>query len=88
VRGTGPDVTAVRLADVRAEFVKRYPTGETDNKTRLAAIRSAFRNGKKYAMQRGFAFDADTEGTEWVWQATKSVTSVTERDVSRLSRFP
>ncbi len=75
VRGTGPEVKAVRLLDVRAEFVKRYTTGESDQKKRDAAIRSAFRHGKNYAAEKGFAFETDSDGTEWVWLPAYGVTA-------------
>jgi hypothetical protein len=71
VRGTGPEVKAVRLADVRAEFVKRYPTGETDAKKRNDTIRSAFRRGKKDAMARGFGFENTGDDVEMVWLPAK-----------------
>jgi hypothetical protein len=67
VRGTGPEVRAVRLADVRAEFAKRWATGESDDTERKAAVRKAFSRAKKYA-HTAFSFEA-RDDAEWVWQA-------------------
>jgi hypothetical protein len=68
VRGSGPEVKAVRLLDVKAEFANRYPTGEADEEGRKDAIRSAFNKAKKAARERNaFAFEADDNETELVW---------------------
>jgi AAA domain/Bifunctional DNA primase/polymerase, N-terminal len=74
VRGTGPVLSAVRLDAVRAEFVKRWPTGETAAKKRNDAIRSAWRRGKADALKRGFSFESTSDGIEMVWLIAKSVT--------------
>jgi hypothetical protein len=67
VRGTGPEVKAVRLLDVKAEFAKRYATGEADEDSRKD-VRSAFNRARKVAREKGaFGFEADGDGTELVW---------------------
>jgi hypothetical protein len=72
VRGVGPAVQAVRLAEVRAEFVKRWVTGETDAEKRASAIRTAFSRGKRYAREKDFGFETAGDGTEWVWFAARA----------------
>jgi hypothetical protein len=73
VRGTGPEVRAVGLADVRAEFVKRWATGETDPDKRSSSIRSAFSRAKKQARQKDFGFETTDDGVEWVWLLSQNV---------------
>jgi AAA domain len=65
VRGNGPTVQAARLEDVRAEFTKRYPTGEADGRKREDAIRKFFKRAIGYA-KTDFSFETQG-GVEWVW---------------------
>jgi hypothetical protein len=63
----GIEVRAVRLADVREEFMAEHP-GEKAN-----AKRTAFRRALKTAMADGSVRKADIAGEEWLWEpATQS----------------
>jgi hypothetical protein len=68
VRGDGPAVRAVRVLDVRAEFAKRWTTGEGDSKKKADAIRNAFKRAVEFARKDGFAFES-TADDELVWLA-------------------
>jgi hypothetical protein len=62
----GMTVRAVPVTAVRAEFDKRYSTGESDDpKKRAEALRKAFRRALKASMEQ---FGAETQDdVEYVW---------------------
>jgi hypothetical protein len=65
--GDGPEVNAAKISDVRAEFSRRWPTGEdADPKKRADAIRNAFKRGLKEARAHDFATDYQSD-IEWIW---------------------
>jgi AAA domain len=55
VGGNGPAVFAARVSDVRAEFDRRYPTGDVDPQKVNNALASAFRRGLREATSREYA---------------------------------
>lgn len=59
-------VKAVKLADVRAEFERRYPTGEDGNPVKPGALRAAWKRAFDNADVRGFSFETVGE-IELVW---------------------
>jgi hypothetical protein len=68
VMGSGPQVRAVRLSDVRAAFDRRYATDETDAKRRKDALKSAFKRALK-ATSHEFATEFQ-DGHELIWSVT------------------
>jgi hypothetical protein len=66
VRGDGPKVRAVDVQKVRAEFERRYATGEADPKKRAEASRKAF---KRTMAELPPQFATETrEGKEMIWK--------------------
>jgi AAA domain len=66
VRGDGPEVRAVDVQKVRAEFICRYATGEADPKKRDDASRKAF---KRTMAELPPQFATETrEGRELIWK--------------------
>jgi AAA domain len=66
VRGDGPKVRAVDVQKVRAEFERRYATGEPDAKKRADASRKAF---KRTMAELPPQFATETqEGRELIWK--------------------
>jgi hypothetical protein len=87
----GPEVMAVKLEDVKAEFARRWVTGETDKKKRANVIRTQFNRARK-AARDSIAFGFETSGdTELVWRvkedepkpARKGVVIDTDADGTR-----
>jgi hypothetical protein len=62
----GATVSAVRIADVRLEFNKRYPTDEEDKEKRADALRKAFKRALVKSIGHKFATEA-IDGVEYVW---------------------
>ena len=69
VRGDGPQVNAVQLDLVRAEFFRRWPTGEPDTRKGNAVKRTAFNRALKELVNGNpYHTEADGEGgVEWIW---------------------
>jgi hypothetical protein len=64
VRGTGPEVKAVPVSDVRAEFNRRHVTGNEDPAKRADAQYKAFARAlEKLPFNRGVL-----DGIEWLWR--------------------
>jgi hypothetical protein len=70
VRGDGPAVRAVNVANVRTEFGQRYATGETDLAKRTDAQRKAFTRAMG-GLSHQFPTWVNGE-TEWMWSAINS----------------
>jgi hypothetical protein len=67
VHGDGPEVRAVRIDHLRAQFDRRYATGETDTAKRDDATRKAFRRTlERVAAQFPTSVQS---GEEWIWKA-------------------
>jgi hypothetical protein len=65
VMGDGPRVRAARVQDVRAQFNRRYATGEAEAGQRSEAARKAF---KRALESLAGQFSTETrDGMEWVW---------------------
>ncbi len=65
VMGNGPRVRAARVQDVRAQFDRRYATGETESGQRSEAARKAF---KRALESLAAQFATETQGgVEWIW---------------------
>lgn len=80
VRGDGPAVRAAKVTDVRAQFDRRYATGESDPKKRADAGRKAFgRALDRLAQQFPTCVQEDTE---WVWSANKRSDGPDTADIS------
>jgi hypothetical protein len=67
VRGDGPEVRAVDVQKVRAEFERRYATGEADPKKRADASRKAFKRTVAELPPQQFATET-REGRELIWK--------------------
>jgi AAA domain len=67
VRGDGPEVRAVDVQKVRAEFERRYATGEADPKKRADASRKAFKRSMAELPPQQFATET-REGRELIWK--------------------
>jgi len=67
VMGDGPWVRAVPIDDVRAEFRRRYATGEAEPDERSEAARKAFSRALD-AVAAEFTTEIDPQGgAEWIW---------------------
>jgi hypothetical protein len=66
VRGTGPNVRAVDVQKVRAEFERRYASGEPDATKRADASRKAFKRTMA-GLPPQFATET-REGREFIWK--------------------
>jgi len=68
----GPTVRALKLADVKAEFLKAYYTESETETTRQKAKRTAFGRAVTAASadQRGVIVTREIEGVEYVWLAS------------------
>ena len=68
VHGDGPQVMAAKVGDVRAEFDRRYATGDdADPKKRADSVGKAFKRALEDAKANGFATDCEND-VEWIWQ--------------------
>jgi hypothetical protein len=56
------------MVAVRAEFAKRYPTGESEPHKQKDMLRKAFKRAIDDSKSRGFAFETLDDGTELIWQ--------------------
>jgi hypothetical protein len=65
VMGDGPKLRAVRMDDVRAEFRRRYATGEDEAKGRSDALRKAFKRALD-SLAAEFSTEVH-EDVEWIW---------------------
>jgi hypothetical protein len=68
VHDSGTVVMATHVASVKAEFAKRYPTGESDFNKQKDTVRKAFSRAIDDSKSRGFAFETLDDGTELMWQ--------------------
>lgn len=68
VQGNGPMVRMVAFSHVRDAFARFYVTGESDDKKRADALRSA-RNRALTQVRAGRLYaEGAWDGTEWIWQ--------------------
>jgi hypothetical protein len=67
---TAPLVRAVKLSNVRAEFGKRYVTGEEGEDARYDAVRMAFKRNLQRASDE--IITGTWDASEWAWSAQKS----------------
>jgi hypothetical protein len=67
VRGDGPEVRAVDVQKVRAEFERRYATGEADPKKRADASRKAFKRTVAELPPQQFATET-RDSRELIWK--------------------
>ena len=66
VLNDGPLVRAVRVQDVRAQFGRRYASGEGSEEGRSDAVRVAFKRAL-HQLAGQFPTEVKADGVEWVW---------------------
>lgn len=69
VRGNGPSVRAVTVNELRAEFRRRYATGEIEDEKVQNKVRQALKRALDACPKHGF-YTASWDGEEWLWRLT------------------
>lgn len=68
VAGNGPEVLAVKIKYVRAEFMRKYASGE-EGTTKQSSQRSAWKRALERAqISRRFGSETDRDGDGWIWE--------------------
>jgi len=70
VQGNGPMVRMVAFSHVRDAFARFYVTGESDEKKREDALRSARNRALKQVRAAHLYAEGVWDGTEWIWQSS------------------